>query len=111
MGRLIDSDELLKHKTWVNGPSGDSIYDVVFCDEIEEAPTVEAIPMSVLEDIKAEIVEEKEYAYADFEQYKVDYLGVDADYVEDELPNDDFRYGMERCLEIINKHIRRKEDI
>ena len=60
---------------------------------------------SILEDIKAEIVEEKESAYADFVQYKVDYLGVDAEYVEDELPNDDFRYGMERCIEIINKHI------
>ncbi|MGH2152831.1 hypothetical protein, partial [Enterococcus faecalis] len=44
MGRLIDGDELLRHKTWINGPNGDSIYDVVFCDEIEEAPTVEAIP-------------------------------------------------------------------
>lgn len=43
MGRLIDGDELLRHKTWINGPSGDSIYDVVFCDEIEEAPIVEAI--------------------------------------------------------------------
>ena len=63
------------------------------------------ISMSVIEDIKAEIIEEKECAYADFEQYKVDYLGVDPEYVEDELPNDDFRYGMERALEIICKHI------
>ena len=58
-----------------------------------------------LEKIKAEIQEEKEYAYADFEQYKVDYLGVDREYVCDELPNDDFRYGMERCIEIIDKVI------
>lgn len=49
MGRLIDGDELLIHKTWINGPSGDSIYDVVFCDEIEEAPTVEAIPRAEYE--------------------------------------------------------------
>lgn len=56
----------------------------------------------IMEDIKAE----KEMAYADFDQYKVDYLGIDADYVEDELPNDEFRYGMERCLEIINKHMK-----
>ena len=53
-----------------------------------------------------QIQEEKEYAYADFEQYKVDYLGIDAEYVCDELPNDDFRYGMERALEIINNHIK-----
>lgn len=36
-------------------------------------------------------------------------MGADAEYVEDELPNNDFRYGMERCLEITNKHISRKE--
>ena len=57
-----------------------------------------------LDDIKAEIREEKEFAYADFEQYKVDFLNVDPEYVEDELPNDEFRYGMERCLEIIDRH-------
>lgn len=58
----------------------------------------------MLEKIKAEILEEKEHAYADFEQYKVDYLGVDAEYVEDELPQDDFRFGMERTIEIIDKY-------
>lgn len=58
----------------------------------------------VLDKIRAEILDEKEYAYADFEQYKIDYLGVDAEYVEDELPQDDFRYGMERCVEIIDKY-------
>lgn len=59
----------------------------------------------VFGDIKAEISEEKDCAYEDFEHYKVAYLGVDAEYVEDELPNDDYRYGMERALEIINNHI------
>lgn len=61
----------------------------------------------VFDKIRAEILEEKECAYADFEKYKVDYLGVDSRYVEDELPYDDFRYGMERCIEIIDKY--RKE--
>lgn len=59
--------------------------------------------------IRAEIIEEKDYAYADFEQYKVDYLGVDAEYVEDELPQDDFWYGMERAIEIINKYMAETE--
>ena len=59
---------------------------------------------AVIDKIRAEILDEKEYAYADFEQYKIDYLGVDAEYVEDELPQDDFRYGMERCIEIIDKY-------
>jgi len=58
----------------------------------------------ILGKIRAEILEEKECAYADFEQYKIDYLGVDAEYVEDELPQDDFRYGMERVIEIIDKY-------
>ena len=59
---------------------------------------------NVLNKIRGEILEEKECAYADFDKYKVDYLGVDSRYVEDELPYDDFRYGMERCIEIIDKY-------
>ena len=58
----------------------------------------------VLDKIRTEIIEEKECAYADFDKYKVDYLGVDSRYVEDELPYDDFRYGMERCIEIIDMY-------
>ena len=67
------------------------------------------IGVAVIEDIKAEIAEEKECAYADFERYKIEYLGVDEETITDELPDDDFRYGMERCLEIINKHMSGKE--
>ena len=61
--------------------------------------------MKVLEKIRAEILEEKECAYADFERYKVDYLGQDWEDAYDSLPQDDFRYGMERCIEIINKYM------
>lgn len=64
---------------------------------------------AVLDDIKTEIQEEKEFAYADFERYKVECLGVDAD----DLPDDDFRYGLERSLEILYKYkkqIRRTEN-
>lgn len=57
----------------------------------------------VLDELKAEIAEEKEHAYADFEQYKVDYLGQDWEDALDSLPQDEFRYGMERCIDIINK--------
>ena len=52
--------------------------------------------------IKDDIDEEREFAYADFDEYKAQCLGVDAD----ELPDDDFRYGMVRCVEIMNKHLR-----
>lgn len=62
-----------------------------------------------LDKIRAEIFEEKDCAYADFDKYKVDYLGVDSRYVEDELPYDDFRYGMERCIEIIDKYRKEQE--
>lgn len=58
----------------------------------------------VIDKIRAEIFEEKECAYADFERYKVEYLGQDWEDVYDSLPQDDYRYGMERCLEIIDKY-------
>ena len=58
----------------------------------------------VLDKIRAEILEEKECAYADFERYKVEYLGQDWEDALDSLPQDDFRYGMERCIEIIDKY-------
>ena len=54
----------------------------------------------VLDKIKAEILDEVEYAYADFEEYKEDILHAESD----ELPDDDFRYGLERAVEIINKY-------
>lgn len=57
-----------------------------------------------LDKIRAEILEEKEYAYANFEAYKIDYLMQDEEDVLDSLPQDDFRYGMERAIEIIDKY-------
>lgn len=63
-----------------------------------------------LDNLRAEIIEEKECAYADFERYKIEYLGVDEETVMDELPNDDFRYGMERCIEIIDKYGNKGDD-
>lgn len=58
----------------------------------------------VLDKIRAEILEEKECAYADFEMYKVEYLGQASEDVLDSLPQDEFRYGMERAIEIIDKY-------
>ena len=59
---------------------------------------------SVLDKIRAEILEEKECAYADFERYKVEYLGQDWEDALDSLPQDDFRFGMERAIELIDKY-------
>ena len=61
----------------------------------------DSIPLDhVFNTIKDGIKEEADYAYADFEQYKADVLNAEAD----ELPDDDFRYGMERAIEIINAY-------
>lgn len=69
-------------------------------DEIDE----------VLDKIRAEILEEKECAYADFERYKVEYLRQDWEDALDSLPQDDFRYGMERAIEIIDKYKAESEE-
>lgn len=65
---------------------------------------VDFIKADVLDEIKAEILDEAEYAYADFDEYKEDILYAESD----ELPDDDFRYGLERAVEIINKYKVRK---
>ena len=64
----------------------------------------------ILDKIRAEILEEKECAYADFERYKVEYLQQEWEDVYDSLPQDDFRYGMERCVEIIDKYKAESEE-
>ena len=60
-----------------------------------------------LDKIRAEILDEAEYAYADFDRYKEDILHAEPD----ELPDDDFRYGLERAVEIINKYKAESEDV
>ncbi len=62
----------------------------------------------VLDKIRAEMFEEKEHAYANFEAYKIDYLMQDEEDVLNSLPQDDFRYGLERAIEIIDKYRQRK---
>lgn len=49
--------------------------------------------------------EEAEYAYADFDEYKAETLGADAD----ELPDDDFRYGLERAIEVIKAAVKEQK--
>ena len=65
------------------------------------------ISIDVLDKIKAEILDEAEYAYADFDKYKEDILYAEPD----ELPDDDFRYGLRRAIEIINKHKAESEEV
>lgn len=96
--RLIDADRLYPDRMTNKGTVA------ISQSQIAKAPTINAIPISAIEDIKQEIKEEKEFAYADFERYKVECLGMDWEDAYDSLPQDDYRYGMERCIEIINKY-------
>ena len=87
-----------------DGRQGNS---VVLCDDCrrELAQTIQAIPLDKVKQAREQIIDEKDFAYADFEQYKEEVLYAESD----ELPDDDFRYGMERCLEILNKLIAESE--
>ena len=73
-------------------------------DEIANLPKAPDNTDLVLNKIRAEILEEKECAYADFERYKVEYLWQDWEDAYDSVPQDDFRFGMERCIDIIDKY-------
>jgi len=53
-----------------------------------------------------QLEEEADYAYADFEEYKKEVLGADFD----ELPDDDFRYGLKRAIEIIKAAVRSEHE-
>lgn len=56
---------------------------------------------NLFKELREEIAKEAELAYADFDAYKESVLETEAD----DLPDDDFRYGMERCMVIINNTI------
>lgn len=72
------------------------------CERLIEAlDTVDAV-----EEIKAEIEDEKEFAYADFDEYNDEILGFDD---TDICDRDSCTIGLGRALQIINKHISRKE--
>ena len=73
--------------------------------QVMQIPTVQAIPLDKVKRAREQIIDEKDFAYADFEQYKEEVLHAESD----ELPDDDFRYGMERCLEILDKLIEESE--
>ncbi len=93
---LIDADVFLQYLIFSKH------IDSLKCKEVKEA--IEMSKVDVFDKIITAIIEEKDCAYADFERYKVEYLGQDWEDVLDSLTHDDFRYGMERCIEIINNY-------
>ena len=100
---MTREEKEIYNKGWQDGAEATAYHIELYN---EENPT---ISLSVIEDIKAEIKDEAEFAYADFERYKVECLGQDWEDAYDSLPQDDYRYGMQRALEIICKHISGKE--
>ena len=80
--------------------------NVITIGEFSEIVDREYQEPNILDKIIAEIDDEADYAYADFDKYKEDILHAEAD----ELPDDDFRYGLERAVEIIKKYKRESEN-
>lgn len=68
--------------------------------------TPKAEQKAILDKITAEIWEEAEWAYSDFDEYKEIVLETEPD----ELPDDEFRFGLHRAVEIINKYKAESED-
>ncbi len=68
--------------------------------------TPQAEQKAILDKITAEIWEEAEWAYSDFDEYKEIVLETEPD----ELPDDEFRFGLHRAVEIINKYKAESED-
>lgn len=70
-------------------------------DIIKNGIPLEQHEFNLLKELREEIAKEAELAYADFDAYKENVLEAETD----DLPDDDFRYGMERCMVIINNTI------
>ena len=104
--RLREFLHNLKDRDWDVNP----IYKIDENEARNIIEGIEAVKSDVFDKIRADILEEKECAYADFERYKVEYLGQDWEDALDSLPQDDYRYGMERCIEIIDKYKTKSED-
>lgn len=95
MSKLIDADKLEPDTEW------DDYYDEFMsyslC-QIKNAPIVKAVPIYKLKNLVDKLQDEKDYAYANFDEYKIDILGCDD---VDELPNDDYRFGLNRAIALL----------
>ena len=102
---VIDIDEenvkIMQHNIEVGNP---------LCPIGEEemvAIVANATPLEeVFDDIKTEINEEREFAYADFDAYNEELLGFDD---TDICDRDSCDIGLGRAIQIVNKHISGKE--
>ncbi len=73
---------------------------------ISKRQTVNIIPIDKLKKLVDKLQDEKDYAYANFDEYKLDVLGCDD---VDDLPNDDYRFGLNRAIELLQLLIAESE--
>lgn len=103
---MTNEEAIVIFEEWIKRDS-----EMEYCDRLENIQlykmAIKALEQEdILNEIRAEILDEAEYAYADFDRYKEDILHAEPD----ELPDDDFRYGLERAAEIINKYKTESEE-
>lgn len=100
---LIDRSELERDTEW-------NYYDDDFVSysqsQIKSAPTVKAVPINKLRNLVNKLQDEKNYAYANFEEYKINVLGCED---TDELPDDDYRFGLNRAIALLEVLIAESE--
>lgn len=64
------------------------------------------VPIYKLKNLVDKLQDEKDYAYANFDEYKLDVLGCED---TDELPNDDYRFGLNRAIALLEVLIAESE--
>ena len=101
----MDKKSRLKEELRLLQTGRNFLEDAEVDDSVKPYKKVDVILLDRIKQTREQIIEEKDFAYADFEQYKEEVLGVEPD----ELPDDDFRYGMERCLDILDELIAESE--
>lgn len=86
-----------------------SAYDDVSMelDVLDSQPTVKAVLIDKLKNLVDKLQYEKDYAYANFDEYKLDVLGCDN---VDDLPNDDYRFGLNRAIKLLQLLIAEGEE-
>ena len=102
MSKLIDIDKIDWQKGVFVNPNTDEplpiIHKIATIEMLRDwQDEVKAIPLDKVKQAMTQILDEKDFAYADFERYKEEVLHVEPD----ELPDDDFRYGLERAIEVL----------
>jgi hypothetical protein len=74
---------------------------------VREQPIIKAVSIDKLKKLVDKLQDEKEYAYANFNEYKINVLNCDD---IDDLPDDDYRFGLNIAIELLQLLIAESED-